>query len=77
MCDSLPKLSHGVKTSPLIKEMDGIAVVDAAQLLDPEERKIADVPRVAEPTIKLKKTVSEFIHPPFPAYMRKIFHFKP
>jgi hypothetical protein len=71
MCDSLPKLSHGVKTSPLIKEKDGIAVVDAAQLLDPQERKLADAPRVAEPTIRLKKTVSEFVHCPFPAYMRK------
>jgi hypothetical protein len=61
----------------MIKEKDGIAAVDAAQLLDPEQRKMADTPRVAEPAIKLQKVVSASIHHPFAAYMRKTFHFKP
>jgi hypothetical protein len=46
----------------MIKEKDGIAAVDAAQLLDPEQRKMADTPRVAEPAIKLQKVVSASIH---------------
>ena len=61
----------------MIKERDGIAVVDAAQLLNPEQRKMADTPRViVEPTAKLKKTVSASIHFLFAAHMRKISHFQ-
>ena len=57
----------------MIKEKDGIAVVDAAKLLDPGQRKMADTPRViVEPTAKLKKTVSASIHFLFAAHMRKI-----
>jgi hypothetical protein len=61
----------------MIREKDGIATVDAEQLLDPQQRKMADTPRVAQPTIKIKKMVSALIHNPFAAYMRKTFHFKP
>lgn len=61
----------------MIKEKDGIAAVDAAKLLDPEQRKMADRPRVVEPTIKLKKTVSASTHHPLPPTMRKTFHYKP
>jgi hypothetical protein len=61
----------------MIKEKDGIAAVDAAKLLDPEQRRMADTPRVVEPTTKLKKTVSASIHYPLPPNMRKTFHFKP
>jgi hypothetical protein len=61
----------------MIQEKDGIAAVDAAKLLDPEQRKMADTPRVVEPTTKLKKTVSASIHHFSTAYVRKTFHFKP
>jgi hypothetical protein len=55
----------------MFKEKDGIAAVDAAQLLDSEQRKMADTLRIVEPTIKLKKTVSPSLHLLFTAYMRK------
>jgi hypothetical protein len=46
----------------LFKEKDGIAAVDAAQLLDPEQRKMADTLRIVEATIKPKKMVSTSLH---------------
>jgi len=60
----------------MFKEKDGIATVDAAQLLDPKERKMADSLRTVEPSIKLKKTVSKSLHPLFTACMRKTLHFQ-
>ena len=56
---SLPRLSHGMKTSSYMKENDGIAQVDAARLVDDEQRKLADAPRAAEPLPGTKKTVSK------------------
>ena len=47
----------------MFKDQDGITAVDAAQLLDPEQRKIADGLRIVEPAVKLKKTVSKTIAP--------------
>lgn len=61
----------------MIGDKNGIAAVDAAQLVDLEQRKMADTARVAQLPMKLKKTVSASIHHPFAAYMRKTFHFKP
>jgi hypothetical protein len=58
----------------MFKEKDGIAAVDAAQLLDPEERKMADGLRTVEPAIELKKTVSKSLHLLFTACMRKTLH---
>ena len=55
---SLPKLDHGMKTSSYIKEKDGIAQVDAARLVDDEQRKLANAPHTAEPLSRSKKTVS-------------------
>jgi hypothetical protein len=60
----------------MFKEKDGIAAVDAAQLLDPEQRKMADSLRIVDPAIKLKKMVSKPLHLLFTAYMRKTFHFQ-
>ena len=60
----------------MFKEKDGIAAVDAAQLLDPEERKMADSLRTVEPPIKLKKTVSKSLHLLVTPCMRKTLHFQ-
>ena len=55
----------------MFQEKDGIVAVDAARLLDPEQRKMAESLRIVEPSIKLKKTVSKSVHLLFKAYMRK------
>jgi hypothetical protein len=56
----------------MFHDKDGIAAVDAAQLLDPEQRKMADGLRTVEPSIKLKTTVSISLHLHFiPPYEEK------
>ncbi len=70
---SLPKLSHGMKTSSYIKEKDGIAQVDAARLVDAEQRKLADTPRAAKPLSGTKKTVSMINSSFVPLCVRKIY----
>ena len=53
----LPQLKSGGSTFPYIKHKDGIAVVDAARLLDNEHRKLANLEQVVVPTPKADSKV--------------------
>lgn len=57
----LPKLTHGLKTSSYIREKDGVAQVDAARLINDEQRKLANNARTAEPLQQSKKSVSDWL----------------